>query len=122
MKILKESLLMAIQDIDLIFSEEARKNNILAGSTAVVVLIFDNQLLVANVGDSKAILCLETLITKEEIRAAREKFYRQRRSQGDSTKKFQPGPNHFSVTELTRDHHPDRDDERSRIESTLGGF
>ncbi|KAL5715505.1 protein-serine/threonine phosphatase [Ranunculus cassubicifolius] len=121
MKILKESLSMAIQDIDKIFSEKARIHNIPAGSTAVVVLIVDNQLLVANVGDSRAIVCSETLKTPGDIKAAREKFYRQRRSQGDSAKKFKTGPNHFSVTELTRDHHPDRDDERLRIES-FGGF
>ncbi|KAL5729948.1 protein-serine/threonine phosphatase [Ranunculus cassubicifolius] len=121
MDILKESLLMAIYDIDLIFSEEARRNNSLAGSTAVIVLIVDNHLLAVNVGDSKAILCSETVKTLQDKRAARERFYRQRKSQGDSTKKYQPGPNHFSVMELTRDHHPDRDDERSRIES-LGGF
>lgn len=28
---------------------------------------------------------------------------------------------HFSVKELTRDHHPDRDDERLRVENA-GGF
>lgn len=28
---------------------------------------------------------------------------------------------HFIVEELTRDHHPDRDDERSRVE-TAGGY
>lgn len=28
---------------------------------------------------------------------------------------------HFSVKELTRDHHPDRDDERVRVE-TAGGY
>lgn len=27
---------------------------------------------------------------------------------------------HFSVKELTRDHHPDRDDEKSRVESAGG--
>lgn len=28
---------------------------------------------------------------------------------------------HFSVKELTRDHHPDRDDEKLRVE-TAGGY
>lgn len=31
------------------------------------------------------------------------------------------GLTHFNVKELTRDHHPDRDDERSRVESA-GGY
>lgn len=37
--------------------------------------------------------------------------------------KFTPknGLTHFTVKELTRDHHPDRDDERSRVE-TAGGY
>ncbi|KAL5717672.1 protein-serine/threonine phosphatase [Ranunculus cassubicifolius] len=123
MEVLKESLLRAIQDIDAKFSEEAHRNDIAAGSTAAVVLIVDNQMLVSNVGDSKAILCSETFKTPQDIKDAKLKFYKQRRSHGGSSsvKRFQTGKKHFSVKELTRDHHPDRDDERSRIESS-GGF
>lgn len=30
------------------------------------------------------------------------------------------GLNHFAVKELTRDHHPDREDERTRVEAAGG--
>ena len=40
--------------------QEAFKINSASGTTAVVVLLVDGQVLVANVGDSKALLCSET--------------------------------------------------------------
>ncbi|CAH1417716.1 unnamed protein product [Lactuca virosa] len=84
--ILKEALLGAIRDIDLKFSLEAIQKGYSAGSTAsIVVLLNDEELMVANVGDSKVILCSGY------------------------------------AEELTSDHHPDRDDERARIE-VAGGF
>ncbi|OVA05389.1 Protein phosphatase 2C (PP2C)-like domain [Macleaya cordata] len=98
MEILKESLLRAIHDIDAIFTKagvtwlvEAFKNNLDSGSTAAIVLIVDGQILVANIGDSKALLCSERFLSAKEAK------------------------------ELTRDHHPDRDDERSRVEAA-GGY
>lgn len=58
-------------------------------------------------------------------------MYRQRRSEGVTAplKEYQnykkavspDGLKHFSVKELTRDHHPDRDDERLRVEAS-GGY
>ncbi|KAI3526698.1 hypothetical protein L1887_05959 [Cichorium endivia] len=84
--ILKDALLGAIRDIDRKFSLEAIQKHYSAGSTASVVLLLnDEELLVANVGDSKVILCAGY------------------------------------AEELTNDHHPDRDDERARIE-LAGGF
>ncbi|KAK1373063.1 Protein-serine/threonine phosphatase [Heracleum sosnowskyi] len=92
-KILKEALLGAIHDIDIKFSLEAINNNYVSGSTATVVLLLDGKILVANVGDSKALLC----------------------SYDDH-----PGTK-LSAKELTRDHHPSRDDEKARIKAA-GGF
>ncbi|KAL8092649.1 hypothetical protein AgCh_034782 [Apium graveolens] len=91
--ILKEALLGAIHDIDMKFSLEALKNKYVSGSTATVVLLLDGDILVANVGDSKALLCSyeNHPVTK------------------------------LSAKELTRDHHPSRDDEKARIEAA-GGF
>lgn len=65
-----------------------------------------------------------------QIAATLLRLYRQKRSEGDrpSRKKFgaykmesSSGLAQFSVVELTRDHHPDRHDERSRVESA-GGY
>ncbi|XP_075641137.1 putative protein phosphatase 2C 51 isoform X1 [Castanea sativa] len=95
LKILKEALLNTIQEIDFKFSQEAFKRKIFTGSTATVALLVDEKILIANVGDSKALLC---------------------------TKKIQSGnlTTSLSVTKLTEDHHPDRDDERARIEAAGG--
>ncbi|XP_050236569.1 probable protein phosphatase 2C 51 [Mercurialis annua] len=95
LEILKEALSRTIADIDLRFSQEAVRNNYVSGSTAVVALIYDGKILVANVGDSKALLFSE---------------------------KYQSGSStvHLSATALTYDHHPDREDERARIEAAGG--
>ncbi|KAK3009173.1 hypothetical protein RJ639_014008, partial [Escallonia herrerae] len=92
--ILKEAALRAIHDIEIEFTSEALKNNYYAGSTATVALLLDGRILVASVGDSKALLCSN-------------------RSKGSSRTLY--------AEELTRDHHPDRIDERARIEAA-GGF
>ena len=39
--------------------KEASRRNLVSGSTATIILIADGQILVANIGDSKAILCSE---------------------------------------------------------------
>ncbi|XP_062022295.1 uncharacterized protein LOC133738725 isoform X2 [Rosa rugosa] len=92
-EILKEALLRAIHDVDAKFSKEAYRKNLDSGSTATVALLADGQILVANIGDSKAFLCSEKFRSRAEAK----------------------------VKELTRDHHPDRDDERARVE-TAGGY
>ncbi|KAA8550823.1 hypothetical protein F0562_002507 [Nyssa sinensis] len=79
---------------------EAFNNKYVSGSTATVVLWVDGQILVANVGDSKALLCSERIQSPLEAGTSMAKLH---------------------AEELTRDHHPDRDDERARIEAA-GGF
>ncbi|KAK3003296.1 hypothetical protein RJ639_018520 [Escallonia herrerae] len=91
--ILKEAVLRAIHDIEIEFTSEALKNNYYAGSTTTVALLLDGRILVASVGDSKALLCSN-------------------RSKGSSRTLY--------AEELTRDHHPDRADERARIKAADG--
>ncbi|CAL5371278.1 unnamed protein product [Camellia sinensis] len=100
-EILQKALLRTIHDIDTKFSLEAFNNRYISGSTATIVLLVDGQILVASVGDSKALLCLE------KIKSAL----------GDEGASITV----LDVEELTSDHHPDRDDERARIEAA-GGF
>ncbi|XP_042518279.1 uncharacterized protein LOC122092049 isoform X3 [Macadamia integrifolia] len=130
MEILKESLLRAIHDIDSTFSKEALRNNLKSGSTATIVLIVDGQVLAANVGDSKAFLCSEEIQSSQEARGSLSKLYKRRRRsgvispvKGDGSLKLATSDRvtHFFVKELTRDHHPDREDERSRVEAA-GGY
>ncbi|KAK4273099.1 hypothetical protein QN277_021562 [Acacia crassicarpa] len=129
LEILKEALLRAIHDIDAKFSEEASRSNLDSGSTATTVLIADDKILVANIGDSKAFLCSEKFQSPMEAKALLLKLYRQ--NEGHSSvshvwdrEKYKLassyGFTHFAATELTSDHHPDREDERIRVE-TAGG-
>ncbi|KAI5390232.1 hypothetical protein KIW84_075510 [Lathyrus oleraceus] len=128
LEILKEALLRAIHDIDVRFSEEASRNNIHSGSTATVVLVADDKFLVANIGDSKAFLCSENFQSPKEAKASLLELYRQTERDGSVSvwdrEKYRlassRGLNHFAVKELTRDHHPDREDERTRVEAAGG--
>lgn len=84
-----------IQDIDLEFNQEAREEGYASGSTAIIVLLVDGQFLIANIGDSKALLC-----------------------SGRNQTHFHTGSTlvkDLVVEELTEDHHPDREDEKARI-------
>lgn len=94
--ILKIVLLRTFRDIDIKFTQEAISNKYVSGSTATVVLLVDGRILVAHVGDTKAILCSKRSETDSEVEGLR-------------------------VEELTRDHYPDREDEKARIEEA-GGF
>ncbi|KAJ6306595.1 hypothetical protein OIU78_021836 [Salix suchowensis] len=105
--ILKEALLRAIHDIDATFSKEASRNNLDSGSTATVALMADGQILVANIGDSKALLCSEKFQSPAEAKATLLRIYREQRRDG--------------AVSPARDHHPDRDDERFRVENA-GGY
>ncbi|XP_027363677.1 uncharacterized protein LOC113871100 isoform X2 [Abrus precatorius] len=128
LEILKEALLRAIHDIDANFSEEASRNNLHSGSTATVVLVADDKILVANIGDSKAFLCSEKFQSPKEAKDSLLKLYRQKELDSSLSvwdrEKYRlassHGLTHFAVKELTSDHHPDRDDERIRVE-TAGG-
>ncbi|XP_044486005.1 probable protein phosphatase 2C 51 isoform X2 [Mangifera indica] len=129
LEILKEALLRAIHDIDATFSKEASRKNLVSGSTAAVVLIAEGQILVANVGDSKALLCSEKFQSPGEAKATLLRLYKEQRrngvsrSRGHNNFKFPTtdGLALFTVKELTRDHHPDRDDEKFRVEAA-GGY
>ncbi|XP_076914191.1 uncharacterized protein LOC143573109 isoform X1 [Bidens hawaiensis] len=130
LEILKESLLKAIDDIDAAFCKEAIRHNINSGSTATVILIADSQILAANVGDSKAFLCSETFQSPAEAKATLLRLYANRRRDGASIRlkdygnfklTASDGLPLFAAIELTKDHHPDRVDERSRVESA-GGY
>ncbi|XP_043812617.1 uncharacterized protein LOC110614471 isoform X4 [Manihot esculenta] len=130
LEILKEALLRAIRDIDATFSKEASRRNLDSGSTATIVLIANDQILVANIGDSKAFLCSEKFQSPAEAKANLLRLYRERRRSGaafpsryrDNIKLIASnGLAYFIVEELTRDHHPDRDDEKFRVE-TAGGY
>ncbi|KAG2325337.1 hypothetical protein Bca52824_008065 [Brassica carinata] len=119
--IIKEALLRAIHDIDATFTKEASNRKLNSGSTATVALFADGQLMVASIGDSKALLCSEKFETPEEARATLVKLYRERRRNPDSS-----SPSRFSdfklehsngrlrliAKELTKDHHPNREDEK----------
>ncbi|KAL2510733.1 Protein phosphatase 2C family protein [Abeliophyllum distichum] len=128
-EILREALLRAIHDIDASFSKDASRNNVNSGSTATIILVADTQILVANIGDSKAFLCSEVYQSPSEAKATLLRIFRQRRNDGAPSplKEYRSlksaasnGWMFLMAKELTRDHHPDRDDERSRVES-FGG-
>ncbi|XP_031375481.1 putative protein phosphatase 2C 50 isoform X1 [Punica granatum] len=130
LEILKEALTRAIWDIDAKFSKEASRSNLNSGSTATVILVADGKILVANVGDSKALLCSERFQSPADARATLLRLHREKRRGGaimpmKYSEHFKlaslNGLTHFSVQELTRDHSPDRDDERSRVEAA-GGY
>ncbi|CAA0828071.1 Protein phosphatase 2C family protein [Striga hermonthica] len=99
--ILEKSLLRTIKDIDLEFSKEALDKRYISGSTATIVLLVNGKFLVANIGDSKALLCSRKNPSTHD-------------TEGSS-------PGEIYTEELTRDHHPDREDEKARIEA-FGGF
>ncbi|PRQ44472.1 putative protein-serine/threonine phosphatase [Rosa chinensis] len=130
--ILKEALLRAVHDIDAKFSMEASWKNLVSGTTASIILLADGHILVANIGDSKAFLCSEKFQSPAEAKAAYLRYRRERRNGaissplGNYKKNFElasssSGLVQLSVKELTRDHHPDRDDEKFRVE-TAGGY
>ncbi|XP_049408707.1 probable protein phosphatase 2C 51 [Solanum stenotomum] len=98
--ILEKALLRTIQDIDSEFTQEALKNDYISGSTAIVVLWMNGQILVGNLGDSKALICSRKTHFDQE-------------NEGDLITRLQ-------AEELTKDHHPDRDDEKARIEAAGG--
>ncbi|KAF5953811.1 hypothetical protein HYC85_006667 [Camellia sinensis] len=112
-EILQKALLRTIHDIDTKFSLEAFNNRYISGSTATIVLLVDGQILVASVGDSKALLCSEKIKSALGDEGLILPIIIKSLCGASITV--------LDVEELTRDHHPDRDDERARIEAA-GGF
>ncbi|CAJ2644045.1 unnamed protein product [Trifolium pratense] len=49
--------------------KEASRNNLHSGSTATIVLVADDKILVANIGDSKAFICSENFQSPKEAKA-----------------------------------------------------
>ncbi|CAL5353163.1 unnamed protein product [Camellia sinensis] len=99
-EILQKALLRTIHDIDTKFSLLSI-TDIFLDPRPPSFSWWMVKFLVASVGDSKALLC------SEKIKSAL----------GDEGASITV----LDVEELTRDHHPDRDDERARIEAA-GGF
>ncbi|XWS75266.1 hypothetical protein CRYUN_Cryun01aG0071200 [Craigia yunnanensis] len=126
--ILKEALVRTIRDIDITFTKEVSKNGIVSGCTAAIVIVADNQILVANVGDSKVVLCSQKFHSREDIRGTCSEYRRRRRNNANLSLKDHKniglsnisGLKLLSGKELTRDHHPDQEDERRRIEGAGG--
>lgn len=130
-ELLREALLRAIHDIDALFSKDASRYNLNSGTTAAVVLLADAQILVANLGDSKAFLCSEGYQSPSEAKATIFRIVRQRRAEGvsssvkDRDQLKSMASNGWTVLiakELTTDHHPDKEGEKSRVESAGGNI
>lgn len=54
--------------------KEASRNGLHSGSTATIVLVADDKILVANIGDSKAFLCSQNFQSPKEAKG--EKYYK----------------------------------------------
>lgn len=52
--------------------KEASRNNLHLGSTATIVLVADNNILVANIGDFKAILCSKNFQSPKEANGEKD--------------------------------------------------
>ncbi|XP_057863607.2 uncharacterized protein LOC131071684 isoform X2 [Cryptomeria japonica] len=121
--ILKEALLRALYDIDIAFSNEAFRNNLNSGSTASVVLKADEYVLVANIGDSKALLCSACSNLPEKLRGAQWRKRKHQKNKSNQLRRQENSNSSYSllcVKELTQDHRPDRDEEKARIEAAGG--
>lgn len=129
MGIIKESILRAIHDIDKTFSEEASRRALKSGATAAVVVIADRQILVANIGDSKAILCSESAVPPPNFMDKTWRLNMRRKRRGGKFMNNYLGEvdlnfhehKYVHVKELSYDHHPDREDEKKRVEAA-GGY
>lgn len=121
LEVLKESLSRTIHDIDATFSKEALSKNLKSGSTANVVLAADGHILASNVGDSKSFLCSISPNLPDSRGRIAELRRRRRRNGIVSPIKLAECGSGYYVKELTKDHHPDRNEERERVEAA-GGF
>lgn len=125
---LEASLLAAISDIDKAFGKLAVTHSIKSGSTACVALQVRDQILVANVGDSKGFFCsscngMEHRRDEHQHAGALRSYRKPRRrvsriSEEASLSSHSGG---LCAQKLSSDHRPDRPDEKLRIEAS-GGF
>ncbi|KAL3699624.1 hypothetical protein R1sor_017646 [Riccia sorocarpa] len=113
-RILEEALSRSIHTINVLFATEATQLGLFSGTTACIVIQVERDLLIANLGDSKAFICEPAGKTTCK-RQPRSKQRKKRRVSGRECKEI------LKARELTSDHSPDRDDERQRIEDA-GGF
>ncbi|KAJ7547329.1 hypothetical protein O6H91_08G080400 [Diphasiastrum complanatum] len=128
---LKRALSKAIVDIDLAFYEEAKHKGWEGGTTACIALTMDGHVLIANLGDSKAFFCsfpCESMLSKGLKLTTKEKRWAQHKFQHniEFMSKFPDAGTDLDgrdscVEDLTQDHHPDRKEERLRIEAA-GGY
>mmetsp|Transcript_25140 Transcript_25140/g.70223 ORF Transcript_25140/g.70223 Transcript_25140/m.70223 type:complete len:805 (+) Transcript_25140:60-2474(+) len=95
----EEALQAAIAEVDAAILRTAAAEDLTDGTTAVVAVLWEAHLLVANIGDSKALLCVD----KEH-------------QQGNSAHNMA----FMAAKELTRDHSLAREDERTRVEAHSG--
>eukprot|EP00850_Spirogloea_muscicola_P002628 SM000010S04266 [mRNA] locus=s10:590112:592498:+ [translate_table: standard] len=96
-------------DQDYLMSENGQNRD--AGSTASTAVLVGKKLLVANVGDSRAVMCRGG---KAHDRLDLQYALAQR------LKTLMPDPGNLSSAPLSSDHKPNRDDERQRIEEAGG--
>ncbi|RXH92570.1 hypothetical protein DVH24_033466 [Malus domestica] len=108
-----------VESVEVSVKKVAFVENLNSGSTTTIILLLDGQILVTNIGDSKAFFCSENFQIPAEA-----KDYTWRKGIMVRNKNFELASAdelvHLSVKELTRDHHPDRDDEKLRVESAGG--
>ncbi|KAI4301203.1 hypothetical protein L6164_034504 [Bauhinia variegata] len=103
---LKESLLKAIHVIDVNFSQATLQNKNLAGSTATVALMVNGKILVSNVGARRPLFAQKISKPVERRQVHIHSFL----------------VLVISPSLLTKDHHPDRDDENARIDAAGGSI
>ncbi|OAE19502.1 hypothetical protein AXG93_4794s1140 [Marchantia polymorpha subsp. ruderalis] len=119
-RILAEALSRAVFSIDTMFSVTARQLGLFSGSTACIVLQVEEDILVANLGGYLLRNTVEMVMAMQsgKVSCDQKPNGRRKRKSERSKADCQTG---LRVRDLTRDHRPDRDDERQRIEGA-GGF
>jgi len=93
-----------------------------SGATALVVLLVDDLITVANLGDSRGVMCISREDQKEN--SSDHPWYvledNTPRAKGEAVSAADAPHNHILWQEITDVHCPGRDDERERIESANG--